>query len=226
MIDSFLNLIFPNLCFGCKNTVEKELFKICISCRSNLARHHQNFPFNDPIEKIFLGRLKLEKATAFLKFEKDGRIQQLLHALKYKGVSNVGIGLGELAAQELFAQSFFKDIDLLLPIPIHRKKQQKRGYNQSHYIAQGIANITGLNIDQTSIVKQIHTKSQTKKSRFERHKNVISSFKLMSKQNLKNKHILLVDDVITTGSTIEACGNELKNIPGVQLSLLTIAYTY
>ena len=226
MLDSLINLIYPILCFGCGNKVEKESLHICFSCKNALARHHRNFPVNDPISKIFLGRLHLEKATAFLKFEKDGRIQTLLHALKYKGISDIGIGLGELAALELQEHHFFDTIDLLLPIPIHQKKQQKRGYNQSHFIADGIANKTGLKIDKVSVIKKINTESQTRKSRFERHNNVNHSFKLLNKNKLENKHILLIDDVITTGSTIEACGNELKDIPGVRLSLLTIAYTY
>lgn len=226
MLNSFINLIFPRICYACKNPTKKEFHCICFSCRNALARHHRNHSNNDPVEQIFLGRLKLEKATAFLKFEKNARIQSLLHNLKYKGVSDIGTELGKLAGVELEISHFFDGIDVLLPIPIHPKKQKKRGYNQSHFIAKGISNVTGLSVDKTSIIKQINTSSQTKKSRFERHNNVNDSFKLIDRNTLQNKHILLIDDVVTTGSTVETCGNLLKEIPGVQLSLLTIAFTY
>ena len=179
------------------------------------------------IEKIFWGRLDLIKATSFLKFEKNGKIQQLLHALKYKGVYQVGTTLGSMAARELETTELFNDIDLLVPVPIHKIKKEKRGYNQSHYIADGISAVTGIEVDKTSIVKYVNTKSQTRKTRFERFENTENTFSIKSNKKLKNKHILLVDDVLTTGSTIEACGNTLqKNVEGVQLSLLTIAFTY
>jgi ComF family protein len=131
-----------------------------------------------------------------------------------------------LAALEIGGSGFFNDIDMLVPVPIHAKKQKKRGYNQSHYIAEGIGNITELPIDLSSIKKELHTASQTRKRRFERFENVSNTFTLVNFEQLKGKHILLVDDVVTTGSTLEACANVLQKIEGVKLSLLTISATY
>ncbi|MBL4710868.1 MAG: ComF family protein [Flavobacteriales bacterium] len=181
---------------------------------------------NNKIQHLFWGRLELKKASAYLKFEQHGKTQHLLHALKYKGIKEVGITLGELAAIELMEGNFFAEIDVLLPIPIHRIKTKKRGFNQSHFIAKGISNITEITIDVASMIKNINTKSQTKKNRFERFENVSQTFEIVNSKQLEHKHVLLIDDVVTTGATIEACGNTLRNINGIQLSLLTIASTY
>ena len=181
----------------------------------------------NPIEKIFWGRLELEKASSYIRFEKESKIQRLLHALKYRGIKDVGTTLGKLAAKEFVKSDFFNEIDVIVPIPIHKKKQRKRGYNQSHFIADGISAVTQIPVDKTSIRKNLNTSSQTNKSRFERYKNVNQTFTLTERASqLTSKHILLVDDVVTTGATIEACGNELKKIDGSKISLLTIACTY
>ena len=166
------------------------------------------------------------KSNRLRKFEKNGTLQKLLHSLKYTGVKDVGVTLGELAALEIESSGFFNGIDVLIPVPIHAKKQKKRGYNQSHYIAEGIMNITTLPINLTSIKKELNTASQTRKKRFERFENVSNTFTSLNTEDLTGKHILLVDDVVTTGSTLEACANVLKEIEGVKLSLLTISATY
>ncbi len=137
----------------------------------------------------------------------------------------MGVTLGELVSLEYSNTGFFDEIDLLLPIPIHKVKKLKRGYNQSECIANGISNITNIPIDTSSIVKSVNTKSQTRRNRFERYKNVTDTFLLKNEHHLIDKHVLLIDDVLTTGATVEACGNLLRNIKGIRLSLLTIAYT-
>ncbi|MFT6165387.1 MAG: ComF family protein [Vicingaceae bacterium] len=226
MLKALFNLIYPKICYACGEAISGTINNVCISCRGDLAfLRIQDFQ-NNPIQQLFWGRVTFEKATAFAKFEKNGKIQKLLHALKYKGIKEVGITLGELAALEIGGSGFFNDIDMLVPVPIHAKKQKKRGYNQSHYIAEGIGNITELPIDLSSIKKELHTASQTRKRRFERFENVSNTFTLVNFEQLKGKHILLVDDVVTTGSTLEACANVLQKIEGVKLSLLTISATY
>ena len=174
---------------------------------------------------MFWGRLPLERATSFLQFQKSGKVQRLIHHFKYKGVKEIGYTLGQMAAFELKEKGFFEGIDSIVPIPIHKLKLKKRGYNQSYFIAEGISDAIQIKIDLELITKEIHTESQTKKSRFKRWQNVDSSFKLNMERipEYRGKHILLVDDVLTTGSTLEACGSQLLQIPGVKLSLLTMA---
>jgi ComF family protein len=226
MFRALFNLIYPKICYACGEAINGELQDICVTCRSELAYLNIREFQNNPIQQLFWGRVEFEKATAFTKFEKKGKMQHLLHALKYKGIKDVGITLGELAALEIGTTDFFNDIDVIIPVPIHAKKQKTRGYNQSHYIAQGIQNITEIAIDFDSIVKEQHTSSQTRKRRFERYENVTNTFNLLNKNKLKGKHILLVDDVVTTGSTLEACATQLQKIEGLKLSLLTISVSY
>lgn len=203
----------------------QKLENICMPCRGDLARLNILDFESNLIQQIFWGRVELIQATAFLFFEKNGKIQKLLHYLKYKSIKEIGTTLGEMAALELSSTPFFESIDLIIPVPIHKLKKQKRGYNQSNYIAKGISNITELLVDDTNAIKNLNTSSQTKKNRYERYKNVTNTFSILRKNDLKNKHILIVDDVVTTGATIEAFANELTKIEGVQLSLLTIAFT-
>jgi ComF family protein len=226
MFRALFNLIYPKICYACGEAINGELQDICVTCRAELAYLNIREFQNNPIQQLFWGRVEFEKATAFTKFEKKGKMQHLLHALKYKGIKDVGLTLGELAALEIGTTDFFNDIDVIIPVPIHAKKQKTRGYNQSHYIAQGIQNITEIAIDFDSIVKEQHTSSQTRKRRFERYENVTNTFNLLNKNKLKGKHILLVDDVVTTGSTLEACATQLQKIEGLKLSLLTISVSY
>ena len=226
MLKPLFNLIYPKICYACGDAIQGKREHICISCVANLSfLKIQDFE-NNPIQQLFWGRVHFEKATAFAKFENNGRLQNLLHALKYKGVKEVGTTLGELAALDIGTTNFFDDIDVILPVPIHKKKRKKRGYNQSQYIADGIRNITELPIDSSSIRKEVHTESQTRKQRYERFKNTTKTFTLLNKDKLKDQHILLIDDVVTTGSTLEACASVLLKIRNVKLSLLTIAATY
>lgn len=226
MFESLFNLIFPKICYACGDVINGSIQHICLSCRADLPKINVQDFTNNKIQHLFWGRLELKKANAYLKFEQEGKTQRLLHALKYKGIKEVGNTLGELAAIELKDSNFFNKIDVLLPIPIHYIKTKKRGYNQSHFIAEGISNITKIPVDVKSIIKEVNTKSQTKKNRFQRFENVNETFKVLHKEPLEGKHVLLIDDVVTTGATIEACGNALRNINGIQLSLLTIASTY
>lgn len=226
MLKQLFNLIYPKICYACGDSIVGKIDNICLSCRVQINKLHIREFQNNPIQQLFWGRVDFEKAIAFSRFEKNGKIQHLLHALKYKGIKEVGVTLGELAALDIGASSFFDDIDVILPIPLHKKKLKKRGYNQSHFIAEGIRNITELPTDLSSVIKETNTASQTKKKRFERFKNVDGTFKLINNNELQHKHILLVDDVVTTGATLEACANELLKIEGVKLSLLTIAATY
>lgn len=149
-----------------------------------------------------------------------------MHHLKYRGVKEIGTTLGELAAIELKDTGIFNQVDLIIPLPIHEKKMKQRGYNQSEYVAKGLSNITDIHYANAYVKKIIHTESQTKKSRFKRWKNVESSFIVNQIEMIRNKHILLVDDVVTTGATAESCGNEILKVEGAKLNFLSIACAY
>lgn len=226
MINALLHLFFPKYCYACDEGISSDLEHICLNCRNEIPRGFDTQQKRTSIEKLFWGKVKLERTAAYLTFEKNAKVQKIIHHLKYNGKKEIGITLGEMAATELVENHFFDGIDYLIPIPIHQLKEKIRGYNQSHFIAEGVYNITNIPVDKTSILKVVHTQSQTRKGKYKRWENVSSTFELQEKNQLQGKHILLIDDVLTTGSTIEACAQELQKIPDTKLSLLVIAFTY
>ncbi len=156
-------------------------------------------------------------------FAKGGKVQHLLHQLKYKGIKEIGIYTGKLYGVTLKKSPFYTDVDVIIPVPLHPKKQRKRGYNQSEMFACGLAEAFSKPYDIKTLVRTYASETQTKKSRFRRWENVKEIFALKDHQHMINKHILLVDDVVTTGATLEACANMLLQIPGVKVSIATIA---
>ena len=162
--------------------------------------------------KIFLGRIDLQAATALYFFHKGNRLQGLMHKLKYNGIKEIGVRFGNHLGKDLKEAPLFSDVDMVMPIPLHPKKQKKRGYNQAEMIAQGFAKVAEKEIIVNNLYRNINTSSQTNKNREERWKNVEKVFQLREPKSLEGKHILLVDDVVTTGSTIEACAQTLKQI--------------
>ena len=174
--------------------------------------------------EIFWGRIKIHSAATFLNFTKSGRVQKLVHQLKYKSKIEVGLLLGELYGGDLKKAALFESVEVIIPIPLHWKKQKKRGFNQSEMFGRGLAKAMNVQLDTDSLYRKVDTATQTKKSRIQRWENVSDVFALKNEANLEGKHILLVDDVITTGSTLEASANKLLEIPGVKVSLATIAF--
>ena len=165
----------------------------------------------------------MERATSFFFYEKGSDFRLILHRLKYGGQKEIGAIMGRYMAAELLSSHFFQGIDVIIPIPLHKKKQQIRGYNQSEWIARGIAAVTGIPIDTESILRKKNTETQTRKSVFERRDNVEGIFELQHPETLTGKHILIVDDVLTTGSTTLACASCLVNVEGIRISILTLA---
>jgi ComF family protein len=166
----------------------------------------------------------LEKAAAFSYYNKGSRIRRLIHYLKYKGIKEIGIELGSIYGQSLKASGFTDDIDLIMPVPLHPAKKRTRGFNQSELICTGLSAVSGIPVDVTSLIRSTRSETQTKRSRYERWTNVEGIFCLTDTSGLNGKHILLVDDVITTGSTIESCANELLRLEGVRVSVVALAY--
>lgn len=226
MMNSLLDLLFPAICYACKNPIDNSSKFLCNNCFQDLPRINCHNHKVNPVAIKFWGRVPFQSAVSLLYFKSGGKVQQLFHQIKYKGEKRLGVRLGEWAASELIESNFFEPIDLLIPMPLHKSKELKRGYNQSLLIANGIANLTGIPCNDKLLLKSISTSSQTKKDRIERWQNVSSSFSLATESLPTNAHLLLVDDVLTTGATAEAASQCLLKNRDIRLSFLSIALTY
>jgi ComF family protein len=221
--DSFLHLFFPHVCSGCGNDILSEHSSLCFRCIAELPETNFYKYANNPIEKIFWGRLPVVSATAQYYFRKETRMQYLMHQFKYKGDKDLGKQLGYLMGNDLSQADRFKRIDALIPLPLFAAKEKKRGYNQAAVLCEGISEIMKVEILTDVIVRTHYTETQTKKGRIERWQNIEGKFELVKPGKIENKNILLVDDVITTGATLEACGQEL-NKASVELSIATLCF--
>lgn len=197
---------------------------MCIKCLIELPKTNFHADIDNPVIKSFWGRAPVTSAAACYYFKKGTNIQHLLHNLKYKGQTQVGLTVGRLYGNELKQSPNFNTVDVVIPVPLHKSKRRKRGYNQSEFFARGLAQGMDIVVDSENLVKTVATDSQTRKNRMERVENVNNVFTLLNPESLKNKHILLVDDVITTGATIEACALKLAEVPGIKISVAAIAY--
>lgn len=222
-LSSFLSLLFPRCCVVCGRPLAKGEECLCTMCNINLPRTDYHLRKDNPVEKLFWGKIPLERATSFFFYRKGSDFRQILHQLKYGGQKDIGAIMGRYMAAELLASGFFEGVDVILPVPLHKKKQQIRGYNQSEWIARGIAAVTGISIDTESVVRQKNTETQTRKSSFERWENVEGIFQLHYAESLAGKHVLIVDDVLTTGATTVECASCLAEIEGIRISILTLA---
>ena len=223
MLKNLLNLLYPAQCLACEETLLQNESLICLECLFHLPKtKFQDDPANE-VCKLFWGRAKVEMATAFLFFTKTGKVQHLIHQLKYCRKPEIGIYLGKLFGKELSKSPCFQGIDIIVPVPLHPRKIKTRGYNQSEQIALGLSQTMRIPIDTTSFIRCKATETQTRKSRFSRWENVKEVFAVKDYEALTNKHILLVDDVITTGATIEGCIRKLTAIEGVRVSVVSLA---
>jgi ComF family protein len=223
--DDFISLLFPRLCYGCGNHLMRNEALICTECYILIPRTNYHMKPDNPVAQLFWGRSLIEKAAAFSFYTKDSRIRKLIHQLKYKGIKEIGSELGRIYANSLKSSGFLEEIDLIIPVPLHPSKKRQRGFNQSDFISRGISETTGIPMDSDLLVRKIVTKTQTSKSRYDRWTNVQDIFRVTDQGRLKDMHILLVDDVITTGSTIEACANEILKAEDVKVSVLALAFS-
>ncbi|MEI7595304.1 MAG: phosphoribosyltransferase family protein [Bacteroidota bacterium] len=223
MFRDLISLFFPNICLACSAPLQKFERCVCTSCNYHLPKTNFHKEKENAITQIFWGRINIYSAASYFYFQKAGKVQHLIHQLKYKGQQVVGEYIGEIYGNELKNAEYFKNIDFIVPVPLHPKKLKKRGYNQSECFARGISKSMNAPIV-NDLQRNFFTETQTKKSRFERWRNVGSVFELTNKEKYINKQILIVDDVITTGATIEACAQHFAAIEGVKISVVTIAY--
>ncbi|NQX86260.1 MAG: ComF family protein [Flavobacteriaceae bacterium] len=209
MIKNLHNLFFPEFCLACSKYLLDNESEICTSCRHELPTTGFHHIKNNPFEKVFYGRVKIEHATALFFFQKKGSVQQLLHNLKYRGHERIGTLLGKWLGHELSQSDYYNAIDLIIPVPLHKARLRQRGYNQVEKFAQEIAVSLGVQYHSNILIKTSSTSTQVFKKRLERLNSSKASFKVINADILAGKHILLVDDIITTGATIEACANQL-----------------
>ncbi len=223
MLNSIVDLLFPKVCYACHHLLNDNEHTVCTNCRNDLPV--TNFHFNDDntVLKVFYGRVKIEYATALLRFEKKGIVQQLIHGLKYKGHETIGVFLGDWLGGELKTIKAYHEIDMVIPVPLHKKKLKKRGYNQVAKFAQHIAKALDISYRDDVLLKVTNTESQVLKQRLARWNNTNELFMLQNKQDIANKHILLVDDLITTGATMEACITVLNQGDNVKISVASMA---
>lgn len=224
ILSPLVHLFYPHVCTGCGSDLVEDNNLLCLKCVNDLP--HTNFAMhaNNPVEKIFWGRLALAAAMSEFYFTKGTLIQTLIHEFKYKGNIDVGMYLGAMMGSSLLNNNRFSKIDALIPLPLFADKEFKRGYNQATILCNGMSEVMDVPVIKSNVVRKRFTETQTKKHRTERWENVESSFQVNDPKELKNKHVLLVDDVVTTGATLEACGAEILKIEGTYLSIATLAF--
>lgn len=219
-----LSLFYPEVCPACGVLLQKKEKTVCMSCCFLMPKTGYEFFENNPVARVFWGRLPINAASACYFFAKQGRVQHIIHELKYSGNREAGYFLGREMAIELHKSNLYQGIDFIVPVPLHPKRMRFRGYNQSEVIAIGMADILKVPISTTHLVRTVSTATQTKKSREARWQNVKDIFELHKTDELCNKHVLLVDDVITSGSTIEVCANVLFQAPHIKVSIAAAAF--
>lgn len=219
----FIDLLYPNLCLICNESLMSTESQLCLSCFSKMPKTNYHLLQDNPVEKRFWGKVPVERATSFLFFQKGSDFQKLIHELKYRGNKEVGVTMGKFAAADLLDSDDFKSIDLIVPVPLHEKKEAKRGYNQSEMICNGLAEILGMPVVTDNLYRTAENTTQTRKSVFERYENTLGIFGLKNPAEFEGKHILIVDDVLTTGSTVEACIQALLQAKNTRISVFTLA---
>jgi ComF family protein len=219
--DSVLHLLFPHICTGCGSDILHEESVLCMRCIDAMPETNFELHPDNPVEKIFWGRLPLAGATAQFYFTKESLMQHLMHQFKYKGNKELGMQLGKIMGEQIKKSARF-EADALVPLPLFAAKEKRRGYNQAAILCEGMAEAMNLPVLDKIISRPQHTETQTKKGRIERWKNMEGKFILSDADAIKNMHLLLVDDVVTTGATLEACGNELLKAENVRLSIATL----
>lgn len=216
--ESFLHLFFPHICAGCGNDILDRESVLCIRCMEAMPETHFELYPGNPVEKKFWGRLQLQNATAQYYFTGESLIQHLIHQFKYKGNKELGIQLGRMMGNSLKRSDRFH-ADTLIPLPLFSDKERKRGFNQAYILCQGIAEYLHIPVLKNVIIRPQYTETQTRKGRIERWKNMEGKFVLTDPGIIAGKHVLLVDDVITTGATLESCGSELLKAANTRLSI-------
>ena len=221
-----LDLIAPRLCVVCGRRLSPTEEVLCVACNMHLPRTgFQSSPLDNPMARLFWGLIPVERVAALFYYEAGSRTSNILYDLKYHDHPEIGYVMGRLMASEFMAAGFFEGIDLIIPLPLAKRRQRQRGYNQSMELARGISSVTGLPICNKVVCRTRFEKSQTQMHHWERQENVAHVFKVEDLRAVRGRHVLLVDDVITTGATMMACAREILKTEGVRVSLLALGFT-
>lgn len=223
LLASLINLIYTNLCIICGENLMSNEKQICLSCIQNIPKTNFHLIVDNPVEKKFWGKVPIFRGTAFFYFHKGSPFQKLLHELKYRNNKEIGEIIAKYAAVDLLNSADFASIDFIVPVPLHPKKLLKRGYNQSECISRGLSEILDKPVNTTDLKRIRENPTQTKKTVYERYENTENLFEITELNLFAGKHILLVDDVLTTGSTLEACIQALLVVPNINISVFTLA---
>lgn len=222
----FSNLFFPNCCVVCGAKLLATEQSVCLNCLYRLPRTN-NFKERDNAAEILMaGRFPFERIASFCVYSKSGIMAPLIHNLKYNGKKEIGVLLGKLYGKDMLGSEFLQTIDYIVPVPLHPKKLKQRGYNQAEMIAKGLSETTGISLSTGNLIRVIHNPTQTKRTKTQRWENVKDIFDVKNPSFFNQKHILLVDDVMTTGSTIEACGIALQKCNDIKISVITLGEVF
>jgi len=219
--ESVLHLFFPHVCTGCGNDILDKESVLCMRCIDAMPETNFELYADNPVEKMYRGRLRLTSGTAQFYFTKESLMQHLMHQFKYRNNRDLGLQLGKIMGEQIIKSDRIK-VDALIPLPLFPAKEKRRGYNQATLLCKGMAEAMNIPVIDNAIIRPQHTETQTSKGRIERWKNMEGKFVLNNPDAIKNQHLLLVDDIVTTGATLEACGNELLKGENVKLSLATL----
>ncbi len=219
--DSVLHLLFPHVCTGCGSDILSESSVLCMRCIDAMPETNFELHAGNPVEKLFWGRIQLNAGTAQFYFTKESLMQHLMHQFKYKSNKELGLQLGRLMGEQLLKSGNY-NVDALIPLPLFPAKEQRRGYNQASLLCKGMSEVMNIPVLTNVVTRPEHTETQTKKGRIERWKNVEGKFVVADANAIQDKHLLLVDDVVTTGATLEACGMTLLNAGNVKLSIAAL----
>lgn len=225
MLKYLINLLFPKLCLGCNSLLLHNEKTICTECNHNLPlTNHHVLESNDTTKK-FYGIIPIEFSAAMLYFHQKGIVQNLIHNLKYKGHQEIGILLGKLYSKDLKSSPYVKNISVIIPVPLHKKRLEERGYNQVTTFCETLSDELNIPCNSSLLYRSRYSKTQTKKDKEHRKEVTNALFDVNFTEHDHNKHFLLVDDVMTSGATLEACAKALLKIPNSKVSIVTIAYT-
>lgn len=224
-LTDFIHLFFPHVCAGCGSDIINHKHQLCLKCLSALPVTNFFSQPGNPVEKKFYGRIPVRNVGSGYFFTEDSLLETVIYELKYKGNKDIGFYLGQLLGKFLANNNAFDDVEVLVPLPLNPKRQKKRGYNQAAALCNGIASVWKRPVIENAVIRNVNTETQTHMGRITRWKNMDGVFAIAEPTLIQDKHILLVDDVITTGASLEACGSEILKIRGASLSIATLAYT-
>lgn len=224
-LQNLFNLFYPDVCVCCDQYLLDQEKIVCIECRLDLPFIDNSDVTSNPLIKTLEGRVFLEKGASFLYYHPTGKVKKLIHQLKYKNNEKVGVFLGEWFGQQLLETNLFSNIDFIIPVPLHKDKFKLRGYNQLTKFGKSLSSILNIEYLEGVLIRNTAAKTQTFKKRVERFKSLMNNFSIKKSVTLKDKHVLLIDDVVTTGATLEACCIELLKVENLKISVVTIALT-